>query len=1078
MPDNIDHGTRNSPRAQGGPSRLAAALVAIAMLAAAAPASGGTDIWSTTLGVKNHNVLGGESVGYGGDYPGATSSDNSFTHMATAYSFTGLANSKVDTKLFLDWSPSPTVQQASAWTLHIGSQSMAFSSPSREVNDSWSWTSSLWSGSNSPFVDGATVEVKISTNAAPTASAGTVMATEDTAYAFAAANFNFSDADTSDTLSAVSIETLPALGTLALSGTAVSAGDSIDSTDLGAGNLTYTPPADGYGDALASFTFKVSDGVAESAISYTMTINVMNVNDDPTGAPAIMGEPVAGTTLTLDLSGIMDADGLPDNAADFEITWYHTDNLNDDIGFGPTLQLITSRDIGKNLQVVVGFDDDGGGKEEVVLDSWPATGTIISNTAPTASAGTVMATEDTAYAFAAANFNFSDANTSDTLSAVSIETLPAIGTLALSGTAVSAMDEIDRTDLDAGNLTYTPPADGYGDALASFTFKVSDGTDDSADSYAMTINVMNVNDDPTGAPAIVGEPVAGATLTLDLSGIMDADGLPDDPGDFEIGWYHTDNLNNELGNGAATLDLITSRDVGKNLQVVVGFDDDGGGKEEVVLDSWPATGAIVPALTVEVVSGGSDFVVEGGSATVGVELSGAPGREVTITMAVSGGNAASPSDYTVSPLALTFGLSEMRKDVTVTATDDMDVDPNEVVWLSIDAASLPSGVTVEGGRLGVTIVDNDFDYDVSLVGGAALAVDEAAGTLTATVRVQSPDDFFLSDLTPLNETVTLMASTADGTATAGEDYTALSTTTLTFALSDFSEIANCVGRLTCVRAEMTVAVPITDDMVSEGTAPETFTLTLSHGSGQRVAYPSGATVTVSITDDDVPALTLSVAPPSILEDGGMATVTVSTGAGPTFSSDQTITLSLGGTATKGTDYSIASESLTLTAGETSATTTITATADMVSDGDETILISATRGGSPVGSTQTVTITDAAAVPTLSVAVSADSIAEAAGSSTVTVSTGGTTFASDQTISLTLAGTATKGDDYTISSESLTLTAGQASVMATVTAVQDVIDEPDETVLITATHNSVAIGTASQQTVTITDDDARRRCRWR
>ena len=120
----------------------------------------------------------------------------------------------------------------------------------------------------------------------------------------------------------------------------------------------------------------------------------------------------------------------------------------------------------------------------------------------------------------------------------------------------------------------------------------------------------------------------------------------------------------------------------------------------MVLDSWPATGAIVPALTVEVVSGGSDFVVEGGSATVGVELSGAPGREVTITMAVSGGNAASPSDYTVSPLALTFGLSEMRKDVTVTATDDMDVDPNEVVWLSIDAASLPSGVTVEGGRLG------------------------------------------------------------------------------------------------------------------------------------------------------------------------------------------------------------------------------------------------------------------------------------------------------------------------------------------------------------------------------------------
>ena len=473
-----------------------------------------------------------------------------------------------------------------------------------------------------------------------------------------------------------------------------------------------------------------------------------------------------------------------------------------------------------------------------------------------------------------------------------------------------------------------------------------------------------------------------------------------------------------------------------------------------------------PALTVQVVRPAAPRAVEGGSVAVPVELSGAPGREVTITITATPATSASSSDYTVSPLALTFGPSETRKEVTVTATDDMDFDPHETVRIAIDAASLPPGITVAGSFQAIAIVDNDFDYDVSLVGGTALAVDEAAGTLTATVRVQSPDNFILIDLAPLNETVTLTASTADGTATAGEDYTALSTATLTFALSDFSEITDCAGTRPCVRAEMTVAVPITDDLVSEGTAPETFTLTLSHGAGQRVAYPSGATATVSITDDDVPALTLSVLPPSILEGGGMATVTVGTGTGPIFSSDQTITLSLAGTATKGTDYSIASESLTLTAGETSATTTITATADILSDDNETILISATRGDSPVGSTQTVTITESP--PTLSVAVSQASISEAAGSSTLTVSST-SAFATDQTISLALAGTATKGDDYTISPESLTLTAGQISVTATVTAVQDTIDDDDETVLITATHNTVTVGT--QQTVTITDDDA-------
>ena len=800
-------------------------------------------------------------------------------------------------------------------------------------------------------------------NTAPTASAGTVTTDEDTAHAFNAADFNFSDTDVDDMLAAVNIVTLPVKGTLALSGTAVTAGGSIYRNDLDAGNLTYTPPANDNGDAFANFTFKVSDGADESVGGAVMTINVTAVNDDPTGAPAIVGEPVAGTTLTLDLSGIMDADGLPNDVADFEITWYHTDDLSDGIGFETTLDLISSRDIGKNLQVVVGFTDDGDKdgdvddtKEEVVLASWPATGTIIP--ALTLSVAPATIYEDGRTATVTLATNNGNAVTADVPVA-----------LTLAGTATKGTD--------------------YSIASESLTLATGDSS--------VTTTITSITDDSAEGDETVLVSAASNSATI------------------------------------GTEQTVTVRDP--------------------------------PALTVEVVSGGSDDVVEGGSATVGVELSGAPGREVTITMAVSGGNAASPSDYTVSPLALTFGASETRNDVTVTATDDMDIDPNEVVWLSIDAPSLPPGITVEGGRLGVTIADNDFLYQVSLAEGAAVAVDEAAGTLTATVRVQSPEDFFLSDLTPLNETVTLTASTADGTATAGEDYTALSTT-LTFALSDFSEITNCVERLTCVRAEMTVTVPITDDMVSEGTAPETFTLTLSHGSGQRVAYPSGATATVSITDNDVPALTLSVLPPSILEGGGMATVTVGTGTGPIFSSDQTITLSLAGTATKGTDYSIASESLTLTAGETSATTTITATADIPSDDNETILISATHNMVTIGTQQTVTITETP--PMFSVAVSADTIAEAAGSSTLTVSST-SAFSTDQTISLALAGTATKGGDYTISAESLTLTAGEISVMATVTAVQDTIDDDDETVLITATHNTTTIGT--QQTVTITDDDA-------
>ena len=68
-------------------------------------------------------------------------------------------------------------------------------------------------------------------------------------------------------------------------------------------------------------------------------------------------------------------------------------------------------------------------------------------------------------------------------------------------------------------------------------------------------------------------------------------------------------------------------------------------------------------------------------------------------------------------------------------------------------------------------MDNDFNCDVSFVEGTALTVDEAAGTLTTTVRVQTPGDLLAVELLALNENVVVTASTADGTAAAGQGYT-------------------------------------------------------------------------------------------------------------------------------------------------------------------------------------------------------------------------------------------------------------------------------------------------------------------
>ena len=84
----------------------------------------------------------------------------------------------------------------------------------------------------------------------------------------------------------------------------------------------------------------------------------------------------------------------------------------------------------------------------------------------------------------------------DTLASVKIVTVPAAGTLALDGTAVLADGVVTKAQIDGDMLTFTPARDAHGAPYTTFTFKVNDGTVDSASAYTMTIDV-------TDAPAPV-----------------------------------------------------------------------------------------------------------------------------------------------------------------------------------------------------------------------------------------------------------------------------------------------------------------------------------------------------------------------------------------------------------------------------------------------------------------------------------------------------------------------------------------------------------------------------------------------
>ncbi|NQV27253.1 MAG: hypothetical protein HQ518_23135 [Rhodopirellula sp.] len=109
-------------------------------------------------------------------------------------------------------------------------------------------------------------------------------------------------------------------------------------------------------------------------------------------------------------------------------------------------------------------------------------------------------------------------------------------------------------------------------------------------------------------------------------------------------------------------------------------------------------------------------------------------------------------------------------------------------------------------------------------------------------------------------------------------------------------------------------------------------------------------------------------------------------------------------------------------------------------------------------------------PSVELSVSPTSIAEAAGAATVTA-TLSETSTQDVTVDLAFSGTATLSSDYMRTGTQIVIPAGSTSGTVTVTAVQDSLDEADETIVvdISSVTNGTELGT-QQVTTTITDDD--------
>ena len=752
------------------------------------------------------------------------------------------------------------------------------------------------------------------------------------------------------------------------------------SAEESAGSMTFTVRLDVPSSKLIRVNYRTSSESADSATA----------GADYRTASGAISFPAGETEQTITVATVDDAVDEVDET--FTVTLFAPENATLAAADGTATGTITDDDTPSfTLSVSAATIAEAGGTSTVTL----ATGgvTFASDETITLSLGGTAAKE-TDYTIGAETLTLTVGQTEVT-------------------TTVTAVQ--DTVDDDAETIVVTASR-GESQVGAPQTITI---TDDDTPSFTLSVSAATIAE--AGGTSTVTLATGGVTLLTDETITLSLGGTAAKETDYTIG---AETLTLTVGQTEVTTTVTAVQDTVDDDAETIVVTASRGGSQVGAPQTITITDDDTPSFTLSVSA--ATIAEAGGTSTVTLATGGVTfAADETITLSL-GGTAAKETDYTIGAETLTLTAGQTEVTTTVTAVQDTVDDDAETVVVTASR-----GGSQVGAPQTITITDDDTPSFTLSVSAATIA--EAGGTSTVTLATGGVT--FASD-----ETITLSLG---GTAAKETDYT-IGAETLT---------------LTVGQTEVTTTVTAVQDTVDDDA--ETIVVTASRGESQ-----VGAPQTITITDDDTPSFTLSVSAATIAEAGGTSTVTLATG-GVTLLTDETITLSLGGTAAKETDYTIGAETLTLTVGQTEVTTTVTAVQDTVDDDAETIVVTASRGGSQVGAPQTITITDDD-TPSFTLSVSAATIAEAGGTSTVTLATGGVTFAADETITLSLGGTAAKETDYTIGAETLTLTAGQTEVTTTVTAVQDTVDDDAETVVVTASRGGSQVG--APQTITITDDD--------
>ena len=353
-----------------------------------------------------------------------------------------------------------------------------------------------------------------------------------------------------------------------------------------------------------------------------------------------------------------------------------------------------------------------------------------------------------------------------------------------------------RADADIGGATgstYTPVAADEGERLkVRVSFTDDAGHEESLTSAATDAVAPPENTAATGAPAIGGTAQVGEELTASTSGISDADGL--DNASFGYQWIRTDT---DIQGATGSTYTAVDADEGARLKVRVSFTDDAGNAESLTSAATDAVAAAPEPLTAAFEGMPAEHRGQGSFSfrvafSEGIKVSHKTVRDASFR--VAGGEVTKASRV------------DKRRDLwKITVAPDS----NETVRIR-----LPE--TTDCGARGAICTGDGRPLSHSLSATVAGPV----GIAAADARVEEGAGAVLVFLVTLSRaasgTLAVDYATEDGSAHAGDDYTAAS------------------GRLKfrAGQSSKKIKVGVLDDSHDEG--EETLTLRLSNASSGRL----------------------------------------------------------------------------------------------------------------------------------------------------------------------------------------------------------------------------------------------------